>query len=109
MGLSLYTGVLLDAAPNRDGDRAALLYETVHDDVVSGGVAHPDRLTVPESVPADVDVGVALVTRERRWTAGPADTDRPVPTGSAVRTGRVSVRVAPGETSAGELRVVVRS
>lgn len=109
IGLSLYAGALADAAPDRDGDRAALLFEKVHDDVVAGGVAHPDRLAVPDAAPANADVGVALVTRENRWRVGSADTDRPFPDAASVATGTVSVRVGPGETRAGELRVVVRS
>lgn len=109
IALSLYAGALADAAPDQDRDRAVLLFEEVHDDVVSGGVAHPGQLSVPDAAPADADVGVALVTREDRWSAGPVDTGRPFPETASVATGAVSVRVGPGETRAGELRVVVRS
>lgn len=109
IALSLYAGALADATPDRERERAALLFEEVHDDVVSGGVAHPSRLTVPEETPPEADVGVALVTRNRSWTAGIVDTTRPFPETADVATGAVSVRVDRGETRAGELRVVVRS
>lgn len=109
IALSLYAGALADAAPDRDRDRAVLLFEQVQDDVVADGVAQPDRLAVPDAAPADADVGVALVTRENRWRAGVVDTSRPFPETASVATGAVSVRVGPGQTRAGELRVVVRS
>jgi len=109
MALSLYAGALDDATPDRNRDRAALLFEEVYDDVVSGGVVHPTRLTVPNESPPKVDVGVALVTRNDSWTAGIVNTTRPFPETADVATGAVSIRVGPGETRAGELRVVVRS
>ncbi|MGZ0748022.1 DUF7285 family protein [Haloparvum sp. AD34] len=108
IALSLYAGALADAAPDRDRERATLLFEAVHDDVVASGVAYPTRLTVPEEAPSDADVGVALVTRNRSWTVGTADATRPFPETADVATSAVSVRVNPGETRAGELRVVVR-
>ncbi|MFB6235432.1 MAG: hypothetical protein ABEH81_11150 [Halopenitus sp.] len=109
IALSLYAGALVDASPDRERDRAALLFEAVNDDVVSGGVAHPTRLTVPDESPAEADVGVALVTRNDSWTAGTVDTSRPFPETADVATGAVSIRVGMGETRAGELRVVVPS
>lgn len=110
MGLALYAGAIGDVTPDRnpDRDRALLLFERVHDDVVAVGVARPNRLGVPDAAPANADVGVALVSGEKRWTAGTVDTNRPFPPDADVATGAVSVRVGPGETRAGELRVVVR-
>lgn len=109
MALSLYAGALADATPDRDRNRAALLFEEVHDDAVFGGVAHPTRLTVPDESPSETDVGVALVTRTDSWRAGTVNTTRPFPEPTTVATGAVSIRVGPGETRPGELRVVVRS
>jgi len=108
VGLSLYAGALVDVTPEPDRDRAASVFERVHDEVVVVGVARPARLTVPSAAPSGATVGVALVTRHDRWSVGAAETERPFPDDADVATGPVSVRVAPGEIRSGEIRVVIR-
>ncbi|SDX98405.1 DUF7285 family protein [Halopenitus persicus] len=115
-GLTMYAGVIADADPGtQPRETAGIVLDRVEDRVVVAGVAHPDRLRVPNDVGVDRRrvaierrrIGVAMVTADRRWLAGDRNATRPLPAGTTVARRSVSVRIAPGEQVRGELRVVV--
>jgi hypothetical protein len=109
VGLAMYAGAIADADPGtQPRETAGIVLDRVDDRVVVAGVAHPDRLRVPDDVGVDRRrLGVAMVTAERRWLIGEQRATRPVPPKATVARRSVSVRIAPGEQVRGELRVVV--
>lgn len=105
LALTLYTGALGTVpSPNSDDDAtAAVALGAVCERVCVGGRVDPDALADGlAAAPDGHRLRIVLLAGDEEWTAGPTP---PGDATSAART--VTVRVGPGETVPGRLRVVV--
>lgn len=121
-GLGIYAGVLANAPPEPTPDVAERTLDRVHDASTSNGVVDPADLTIPAAATSGTDRGgstddpvlAELTSGEYRWITGTATSDDRTaaeiaaedPAAHSVKR-RVSVRIAPGDTRPGTLRVVV--
>lgn len=106
LALSAYSVGLdraLPEASDRDRGIAKPTLERVTDAVGDGRVVDPDDLEAgPPAGPDGYEVNVTLSTGDRNWSAGP---EPPETAESAARP--VGVRLEPGRTRPGRLRVEV--
>lgn len=103
LGLSAYAGVLADAVQPTGGPDAERALDEVRDAVSTNGVVRPGRLdgsALP--TPGGRQLNATVVVGDERWSAGPMPR-----TGAPRASARIPVAVAPGNVSAGRLRVVV--
>ncbi|MFB6155504.1 MAG: hypothetical protein ABEJ22_06380 [Haloferacaceae archaeon] len=103
VGVGLHAGILDDARPVTDRDVAGPTLERVHDAVSDPSVVDPTAVErAHRAAPDGYLTNVTLRASGRRWTSGPTP-----PAGADAASRRVAVRLAPGRSRPGTLRVEV--